>query len=585
MNDKQKHRILVIDDNPAIHEDFKKILSQKESNDLAEDDALMFGRKERAQLHLPEFEIDSAFQGREGLALIEKSLQEGRPYTMVFVDIRMPPGWDGIETVTKIWQIDPCLQMVICTAYSDYSWSEMASRLGISDRVMILKKPFDNIEVIQLAHALAEKWCLRQKADAKMEQLEAMVAERTRDLQTANERLKVEMAERQETEKALRQAQKMEALGQLAGGIAHDFNNLLTVIRGYADCLQAEPLQPNERDKAINEIRFAADRAAKLTSQMLIFCRKKPLQREDVDLNELIRNLGNLLRRLLGENIAVEFQSNKDLLMVHADAGMMEQIILNLAVNARDAMPDGGRLAIHADEIELRPEQCIANVKARPGWFVCINVSDTGSGITQEVLPHLFEPFFTTKGPGKGTGMGLATVYGIVQQHEGWIEVESKTGCGTCFKIFLPRAAVSTTAVIALKPKAEITGGNEAILLVEDEEKIRQLAEKTLRDFGYRVYQAGSGAEALSVWTANSHDIDLLFTDIMLPGGMSGCELAKSLQTKKEKLKIAFTTGYAVETFRMDRSLREGVNFLPKPYSAKSLASLVRHCLDDHIKS
>jgi two-component system, NtrC family, sensor kinase len=585
MNDKQKHRILVIDDNPAIHEDFKKILGQKELNDLAEDDALMFGKKERAQLQLPEFEIHSAFQGREGLVMIEKGLQEGRPYTMAFVDIRMPPGWDGIETVTKIWQIDPCLQMVICTAYSDYSWTEMTARLGISDRVMILKKPFDNIEVIQLAHALAEKWCLRQKAEAKMEQLESMVAEHTRDLQTANERLKVEMTERQEAEKALRQAQKMEALGQLAGGIAHDFNNLLTVIRGYADCLQAEPIEPHERDKAINEIRFASDRAAKLTSQMLIFCRKKPLQRDNVDLNELIRHLGNLLRRLLGENIAVEFQSNKQLLMVHADAGMMEQIILNLAVNARDAMPNGGRLAIRADEIELRPENCAGNAKARPGWFACINVSDTGSGIAQEVLPHLFEPFFTTKGPGKGTGMGLATVYGIVQQHDGWIEVESKTGCGANFKIFLPKAADKTAAMIASKQKTEIAGGSEAILLVEDEEKIRQLAEKTLRDFGYRVYQAGSGAEALSVWAAHAHDIDLLFTDIMLPGGMSGCDLAKSLQTKNERLKIAFTTGYAVETFSLDGSLREGVNFLPKPYSAKSLASLVRHCLDEALKS
>ena len=581
MNDKQNRRILVIDDNPAIHEDFKKIFSQEaESNDLAEDNALMFG-KSKPKSESSAFEIDSALQGAEGLALIEKGLKEGRPHAVAFVDVRMPPGWDGIETITRIWQIDPHLQIVICTAYSDHSWAEMTARLGISDRIVILKKPFDNVEVIQLAHALAEKWCLRQKADAKMEQLETMVSERTRELQTANERLKAEMAERQQAEEALRQAQKMEALGQLAGGIAHDFNNLLTVIRGYADCLQAEPIQPNERDKAINEIRLAADRAAKLTSRMLIFCRKKRLQRENVDLNELIQQLGNLLRRLLGENIAVEFLGSKNALMVNADAGMMEQIILNLAVNGRDAMPNGGRLTIHTDEIEIKPEQCLANLKARPGHFICIEVSDTGCGIAPEVLPHLFEPFFTTKEPGKGTGMGLATVYGIVQQHGGFIEVQSKAGCGANFKIFLPGVAKTTAAAIASKPNANIAGGTEAILLVEDEEKIRQLAEKTLRDYGYRVYLAASGAEALSVWSAHANDIDLVFTDIMLPGGMSGCDLAKSLCTKKQRLKIAYTTGYAVETFRLDCSLREGVNFLSKPYCAKSLVSLVRHCLDE----
>jgi len=583
-NPDQNHRLLVIDDNPAIHEDFKKILSQEaEANDLAEDDVVMFG-KANVKLELPIFEIDSALQGRDGLGLVEKSLKEGQPYAVAFVDVRMPPGWDGIETITRIWEIDTDLQIVICTAYSDYSWAEMTARLGISDRIVILKKPFDNVEVIQLVHALAEKWCLRRKAEAKMEQLEAMVVERTQELQTANEKLKTEMAERQETEETLRQAQKMEALGQLAGGVAHDFNNLLTVIRGYADCLQAEPIQAHERDKAINEIRFAADRAAKLTSQMLIFCRRKPLQRENVDLNELIRHLGNLLRRLLGENIAIEFQSNKKMLRVHADAGMMEQIILNLAVNARDAMPNGGRLTMRADAIEIRPEQCVANLKARPGSFVCIQVSDTGSGITPEILPHLFEPFFTTKELGKGTGMGLATVYGIVQQHEGWIEVESQKGCGAVFKVFLPGAAEITSAVAASKTEMKIAGGNEAILLVEDEEKIRQLAEKTLRGYGYRVYQAGSGAEALSVWSAHAQDIDLLFTDIMLPGGMSGCDLAKRLQTKNERLKIAYTTGYAVETFGLDGSFREGVNFLHKPYSPNNLAGLVRHCLDEPLK-
>lgn len=576
------HRILVIDDNQAIHGDFRKILHREkfDSNGFIETETALFGDKP-LQPVFHSFEIDSAFQGQEGLDLVQKSLREKRPYALVFVDVRMPPGWDGIETATKICEMDPDLQIVICTAYSDYSWDEMVARLGVSDRLVILKKPFDNVEVIQLAHALAEKWCLRQKAQAKMEQLEVMVAERTRELQSTNDQLKIEIAERARTEATLRQAQKMEALGQLAGGVAHDFNNLLTVIRGYVDCLLMEPGHTPDSVNALEEIGSAADRAARLTSQMLMFSRKKPLQRQDVDLNELVRRLGNLLKRLLGENITVDLPCCDDPLVIHADPGMMEQIILNLAVNARDAMPKGGQLTIRADEMEIGKEYCFDHSQARPGQFVCISVSDAGSGIPAEILPHLFEPFFTTKEPGKGTGMGLATVYGIVQQHEGWIEVESKVGSGTNFKIFLPSKTTATAATNGFQYNIKITGGSETILLVEDEENVRHLAGKVLHGYGYRVYEAGSGSEALSVWNANAQNIDMLLTDVILPGNMSGCDLAKNLQMKEQRLKVAFTTGYGVDMLNADCPLHEGVNFLPKPYSPETLARLVRHCLDE----
>ena len=576
------YHLLVIDDTKAIHEDFKKILKHNGAvrQSLAETETTLFGKKSVEALSY-QFHIDSAFQGRDGVKLVEKNLQQKTPYALVFVDVRMPPGLDGVETAAEILEKDPDLQVVICTAFSDYSWDEMTDRLGISDRVVILKKPFDNVEVIQLTHAMVEKWRLRQKDRLHVEQLEAIVAERTRELQSANKKLQIEVAERARTEETLRQAQKMEALGQLAGGVAHDFNNLLTVIRGYTDCLLSQSNQTPESFKELYEIRHAADRAARLTSQMLMFCRKKPLQRQDLNFDDLISRLGNLLKRLLGENINVELQSAGRPLIVHADPGMMEQVVLNLAVNARDAMPKGGTLTICGEEISINPQKQNGHPEVRSGQFIRINVSDTGSGIAPEVLPHLFEPFFTTKEPGKGTGMGLATVYGIVQQHQGWIEVESKPGHGASFKVFLPAKVTEACVPNGTEHTTKLSNGTETILLVEDEDLVRQLAEKVLHNFGYRVYNAGSGPEALSVWNAHRGEIDLLLTDMMLPGGMSGHDLAQDLRKQKQGLKIAYTTGYGAEAIGPDYGLQEGINFLPKPYSPDGLARLVRHCLDD----
>jgi two-component system, NtrC family, sensor kinase len=588
MNDNlnQNRRILIIDDNKAIHEDFKKILGRGVSpaGNLSEVEAALFGETS-PRFVMNEFQVDSAFQGQEGLSLIEKSLRENQPYAMAFVDVRMPPGWDGVETAKKILENEPHLQIVICTAHSDYSWEEMTVQLGISDRWVILKKPFDNVEVIQLAHALTEKWSLRQMARAKMGQLETIVAARTHELQTANEQLRVEMAEHARTEETLRQAQKMEAVGQLAGGIAHDFNNLLTVIRGYVDYLSADGNQTNDGLTALREIANAVDRAAKLTSQMLMFSRKKTVQPQDLDLNEVVTRLGSWLHRLLGENISIHIQNGSRPLVVHADPVMMEQILLNLAVNARDAMPEGGQLTIRTDEVEIHEGDCHNDSKTRPGRFVCTSVSDTGCGIAPEILPRIFEPFFTTKQPGKGTGMGLATVYGIVQQHDGWIDVASEPGHGTMFKIFLPANDRKTSAANGSQQKVEIPGGKETILLVEDEEPVRRLARNVLQRYGYRVYAAGSGAEALTIWNERAAEIDLLLTDMVLPGGISGRELARRLHSQKGDLKITYTTGYSKDTVTPDCQLLEGVNFLPKPYSLKLLTNTVRQCLDKSVKT
>ena len=328
------------------------------------------------------------------------------------------------------------------------------------------------------------------------------------------------MAERAQAEEALRQAQKMEAVGQLAGGIAHDFNNLLTIIRGYVEFLTLEMRPGPQVSEALREIDTAAERAAKLTSQLLMFSRKKPMQRKIFDLNEAITALGTMLRPVLGENIDLDIQTSANPLTLHADPLMIEMVILNLAMNARDAMPQGGQLLIRADEIEIKAGDCRRHPRASPGQFACILVRDNGVGIAPEVLPHLFEPFFTTKDVGKGTGLGLASAYGIVTQHAGWIEVESTPGCGAAFKVFLPASAIQAGPAIPKTTKTQVPGGKETILLVEDEQSLRRLTRTVLQRQGYLVHEAASGTEALALWNEHGPEIRLLLTDMIMPGGM-----------------------------------------------------------------
>jgi signal transduction histidine kinase len=576
----KNNRILVIDDNPSIHSDFKKILVAASFSAAGLDAATveLFG-EQPTEVKSISFEIDSGFSGEEGLKLVQQSATNARPYALAFVDVRMAPGWDGIETTARIFQIDADIQIVICTAYSDYSWEKMIEKLGQSDRLVILKKPFDTVEVLQLAHAMTEKWELRQKARVRTEQLEEMVATRTRELQMVNDQLLKEMAMREQTEEALRQAQKMEAIGQLAGGIAHDFNNLLTVIRGYVQCLHSEMnLSPNVTE-AIREIDAAAERAAKLTSQMLMFSRKKQMRTQVLNLNKLVTPLGTMLKRLLGENIAMDIRSGQTPIMIQADPVMIEMIILNLAVNARDAMPQGGCLAIYTTETEFQPDDLSQHPKARPGKFACIHIEDNGSGIAPEVLPHLFEPFFTTKEIGKGTGLGLASVYGVVKQHAGWIEVESQLGSGAKFKIFLP-IVTPPSADIPPPPENVAADNQGAILLVEDERALRRLAKTVLQRHGFQVFEASSSVEAISVWNEHGPKINLLVTDMLMPGGMSGRELAEQLQGKNSELKVLYTSGYGTENGNPKSALKEGTDFLVKPYLPERLVRSVHRCLN-----
>jgi PAS domain S-box-containing protein len=386
------------------------------------------------------------------------------------------------------------------------------------------------------------------------------------------------LTERRKIEEQFRQAQKMEAIGQLAGGVAHDFNNILTAIILQAQ-LSVRTGDPAEILNGMREIRVAAERAAHLTRQLLLFSRKQLMQPRDLDVNELITNVANMLHRLIGENIQLQLQLYPWPLFAHADSGILDQVIMNLAVNARDAMPEGGSLIIKTSRKEVDEASVPPETEVRPGSHVCIEVRDTGTGIRPEDMAHIFEPFFTTKGPGKGTGLGLATVFGIVRQHRGFLKVSSEPGWGTQFQVFLPSAQATAPSSRSAQ-SAESRGGSETILLVEDEERVRQLARQLLEEFGYRVIPCRSGADALEVWQKQQNEIDLLLTDIVMPGGINGTDLAVRLRQDAPDLKVIFTSGYSAEAAGRKIDLNRSEDFLQKPFLPEKLLAVVRQCLD-----
>ncbi len=389
-----------------------------------------------------------------------------------------------------------------------------------------------------------------------------------------------DVTERKHLEEQLRHSQKMEAIGRLAGGVAHDFNNILTVIQGHASLLQSSGTVPEAMAGSMEQISRAADRAASLTRQLLTFSRRQLMQPKQLDLNAVLNNTTRMLGRILGEDIALEFNYSPTVPLVLADEGMMEQTLLNLAVNSRDAMPAGGRLIIAISIVDMDAQAMHHHPERLAGRFACLRVRDTGCGVEPDALPHIFEPFFTTKAVGKGTGLGLATVYGIIKQHRGWIEVESPPGHGTTFDLFLPCAAESVPASTEPAIEAPPPGGTETILVVEDELPVREVVSKVLTGTGYRVLQATNGLEALATWAQNKEKIDLLLTDIVMPDGLNGRDLAEKLQAEKSGLRVIFTSGYSANIVGKDFTVQDGLNFLQKPYPPKKLLRLIRQCLD-----
>jgi len=389
----------------------------------------------------------------------------------------------------------------------------------------------------------------------------------------------VDITQHKRLEEDLRQAQKMEAIGQLAGGVAHDFNNLLTVILGQVALAELGSDLPQHAREAIAGINDAAERAAALTAQLLAFGRRQPMHARDLSLDELMLSVTGLLTRVLGEHIALVFEPASAPRSVHADPNMLTQVLLNLAINARDAMPTGGSLIIqtsvrHAAE---------ADVSAADGGtereYVCLSVRDSGQGIAPADLPHIFEPFYTTKELGKGTGLGLATVYGIVKQHQGFVTVDSQWGRGSTFEVYLP-VAFERRSEELVAPIAPVQGRGELILLVEDEDGVRRVMQTILEQHGYRLLVAANGDEALCCWSRRAEEVALLVTDVVMPRGLDGCELAAMLQAQRAELKVILCSGYsAANVTEAMRGIKRSA-FLQKPYRPDQLLELVRRKLD-----
>jgi len=841
MPDDKNRRVLVIDDNRSIHDDFRKILSPTtapvEGLDAAE--TALFGSPTHT-IRQTQFEVDSAYQGQEGALLVKKAVEDGRPYAMAFVDVRMPPGWDGVETTQNIWAIDPDIQIVLCTAYSDYSWGEMFEKLGHRDGLLILKKPFDSVEAFQLAHALTEKWRLHQQSRQKMEELKSMVTERTGELQQANDTLQTEVVEHQRAEETLReseekfrqladnvtdvfymtspdmrtihyvspayeqiwgrtvasvhanplqwaeailpeerervfamfsrlaaeetsvsveyriarpdgtvrwissrgfqvrdaagkviritgiasditerkraeeelrllgsaveqskesivitdaeldlpgprilfvnpaftqmtgytaaeaigktprilqgphtdktvlrrlrqnlergevfageainyrkdgkefnlewqiaplrnaggkithfvaiqrditerkrleaqlvQSQKMETVGKLAGGVAHEFNSILTAIIGQSELLLGDLPDGSPLAKNATEINQAAGRAATLTRQLLAYGRKQILRPESLDLNHVLASMEGMLHHLMGNDVDLRIVPAVGLPAVKADAGQIEQVIMNMAMNAADAMPHGGKLMLETATATLDEQYVSRFPELKVGDYVMLAITDTGAGMSEEVKARVFEPFFTTKGVGQGTGLGLATCYGILKQSGGHIAVYSEMARGATFKIYLPQVEQQTKIPSQRPDSHDLPRGVETILLVEDDPALREMAATLLRRLGYTVLAAANGLEALSLKQQRDiGHIDLLFTDVVMPH-MSGKELADRVRALYPHTRILFTSAYTENAIVHQGVLDEGVALLQKPFTPSALALKVRDVLNDSHK-
>lgn len=702
--EKKNYRILVVDDNEAIHHDFRKILDADDRREFDAEEAEFFGEEFENTPHM-KFALSFALEGRLALESVKKSRESGERYSVVFTDMRMP-GWDGLETAVRLWEIDPDLQIVICTAYSDKSWEEVMARVNNPERVLILKKPFDAIEVLQLAHALAEKWSLLQSSRQNFNDLEQAVCERTRALQTANGRLEWEIARHEATEAELQRskvalaekaalldkaqdaifvhdlqgkilywnrsaarlydwpsdqtsdeeshlsiggdpaqwekarqttlstgewsgellqrtgggrelivesrwslvceeggspsaflvintditekkqleakflrAQRMEGIGTLAGGIAHDLNNILHPISLAMEVLRRQ-LGPSADRNLLDLVMTNADRATSLVKQVLLFARGAEGQRVAVPPNTLVDEVGNIIRATFPKTIDFQSRPAQEAWPFQGAPTQLHQVLLNLCVNARDAMPGGGTLTLSVENAEIDEMQATMQPEAVAGRYVVFSVTDTGTGIPENLREKIFDPFFTTKEHGKGTGLGLSTTLGIIRSHKGFISLTSKQGIGTTFRIFLPTydTVASNDEVSDTGDAGELRGNNEMILVVDDEKPILAVMRSALESFGYRVMCAFDGAEAIKLYAQNRGQINGVITDISMPC-MDGVALISSLKKLDPSVKVIAMTGMTSDA-NIETIKRLGIErIIPKPYASHTILRALQELL------
>lgn len=684
---KKNRRILVIDDNSAIHADFRKILGEPDAADAELDafESRLFGARENVW-----FDIDTASQGDEGLELVRQSLADDQPYALAFVDIRMPPGWDGIETTRRIWEIDPYLQIVICTAYSDYSWDEMNEQVAPGDRLLILKKPFDAIEVQQLANALTEKWRLAFESRLLLGDLDRLVQQRTADLQQEiEERRKLEdkfrdqaslldkardailvqdmegqitywnksaellygwtaeevqgqptcqlmnadsprynearstvlkngewtgelsqhgkddreilvesrwtlvrdadglakavmcintdILEKKRMESHFLRSQRIESIGTLAGGIAHDLNNVLLPIILSIDLLRLT-LKDEPQLTILSSIEGSARRGASMVQQVLSFARGVDGERHKLDPQTVIKDIRHFVQEAFPKNIEFITQASESLPAFMGDATQIHQVLLNLCLNSRDAMPQGGRLTLQVETMTLEANNILPNANLKSGPYIVFKITDTGTGISAELKEKIFDPFFTTKDLGKGTGLGLSTVMAIVKSHGGFISVNSKPGLGTTFQAHFPAEPVAPAAPAKPQPSNRPRGDGQLILLVDDEESVRFITQQTLQAYGYQVITAKDGSEAVALYAEHQQAIALVMTDMMMPV-MDGPATIQILKRMNPQVKIIAASGYTTDAAKVATL---GVQrYIHKPYNAVTVLNVLQQVLAD----
>ncbi len=703
------HRILVVDDNEGIHLDLRKVLAHRSGFESELDpDTLELCKRARVPPTL--FEIDSAYQGKEGLEMLHRSVEEGRPYALAFVDIRMPPGWDGVETITHFWKICPELQVVICTGYADYSWDALATRLtalsntvittdlsdhatpqlvprlGDSDNLIIIKKPFDHIVVLQLAHSLTRKWQVTRQAQLRLEDLDRLVIQRTAAQQAANEQFRLaekrfskafganpiplalqhgedgrfvdvnhrllvvtgysyeevvgqtpaelhlwpeespgaawiahppgtsglqeftcqfrtrtgelrdalvstedlekgpgshrllilqDITDRVRLENRLRQAQKLESVGQLAGGIAHDFNNVLAVILGNLSLAKIEMNPGTDAFLALQAAEAGALRAKDLTTQLLTFAKGGKPVKNLTSLEQIIRD--SAATALNGSNTRYHLNSTPDLWPIPADAGQLSQVFNNLFSNSRQAMNHEGLISIDLSNLTITPDD---NRPMKEGHYVQVSFQDHGEGITRELLPRIFDPYFTTRKT--GSGLGLAVVYSIVKGHQGNIIVESDPGVRTTFTLLLP-AAEHPVPTLASATPTPTPKPHHRILVMDDEDMVRTLLSKMLARVGYDVEAVADGAAAVAAYSdaqARSRPFDLVIMDLTIPGGMGGQEAIQRLLEIDPNVKAIVSSGYSENPVMADHKAYGFCGVAPKPYTFEQLNSALQKALN-----
>lgn len=474
---------------------------------------------------------------------------QSKAWDIVISDYEMP-GFGGLEALEILKASGQDLPFILASAVLREETAVSAMKAGAHDFIM----------------------------KGRLARLVPAIERELREAETRSARKAAEAALRQ-SEEQLRQAQKLEAVGRLAAGVAHDFNNILTAITGHSELLMRAMGTDDARRKHGEQIEKAAYMAAALTRQLLTFSRKQVIEPRTLNLNEIILNIQKMLSRLVGENIELHTKADPNTGAIKADPNQIEQVIMNLAVNARDAMPGCGKLSISTGNILLDEIQAKKFPELQPGNYVTLAITDTGTGMTDEVKAHLFEPFFTTKAPGKGTGLGLATCFGIVKQNDGHIDVESEPGKGTTFTIYLPQVSGITEPQPTRGNVTDAAGGSETLLIVEDEPSVLELAVFTLREKGYTVFQAANGEEGLRTTREHHGKIDLVLTDVVMPR-MGGKEMADAIHLDYPQTRVLFTSGYTEDAISHHGVLRPGIEFLQKPYMTVTLARKVREVLD-----